>query len=173
MKRLLIVVDYQYDFVSGALGFEGAEKLEEAIYGLVKEAEACGDEIIFTKDIHGNDYMDTEEGKNLPVPHCIQGSGGEEFYGRIKKLAARHLVFEKETFGSLRLGDFIAKHKYDRIDLCGIDLSICVLANAVIAKAAAPNAHIAILLNASGTGDDVARAHAIASAKRLHIEIAE
>ena len=173
MKRLLVVVDYQNDFVNGPLGFEGAEALEEEIVSLIKEYEKNGEDIIFTRDAHDKDYLDTEEGKNLPIPHCIVGTGGEEFYGHIKKYASRHLIFEKNTFGSSRLGTYLLNHSYDEVALCGLDLSICVLANAVVAKTSCPDAHVKILAFASGCGDGKAAESAKNAAKRMHIEIQE
>ena len=173
MKRLLVVVDYQNDFVNGTLGFDGAELLEEPIIELVKSYERNGDEIVFTKDVHGKDYADTEEGKNLPISHCIVGTGGEEFYGGVKRLASRHVIFEKNTFGSARLGTYLLSRHFDVIELCGLDFSICVLANAIIAKSSCPDAHIRILAKYSGCGDPEALEHAKCAARRLHIEVAE
>lgn len=173
MKRLLVVVDYQNDFVNGVLGFPGAELLEEPICALVKSYEREGIDIVFTKDVHSKDYDSTEEGKGGIPPHCISGSGGEEFYGGVKKLASRHVTLEKNTFGSSLLGSYLLGRKYDEIELCGLDLSICVLANAIIAKSSCPNAHIKILGSLSGCGDQEAALHAKMAAKRLQIEVVE
>ena len=76
MKRLLIVVDYQNDFVDGALGFEGAELLDGPICAKIEEYRESGDLVAFTFDTHRRNYLDTQEGRKLPVPHCIEGSGG-------------------------------------------------------------------------------------------------
>ncbi|HBX24941.1 MAG TPA: N-carbamoylsarcosine amidohydrolase, partial [Firmicutes bacterium] len=95
--NLLVVVDYQVDFVNGSLGFPLALELEEKIANLIAKKENEGYEVVFTKDEHGDDYLDTEEGKNLPIPHCIKGSGGEEFFGKIKEIASSHKVFIKHT----------------------------------------------------------------------------
>ena len=81
MKRALIVVDYQNDFVSGALGFDGAEKLDDVICRKIDDYKKDGD-IIFTFDTHTENYLDTTEGKNLPVPHCIDGSEGHKLFGK-------------------------------------------------------------------------------------------
>lgn len=83
-KSLLIVIDYQNDFVNGSLGFESASKLEDKIIDLVDKKEKEGFEVVFTKDIHEDNYLDTVEGKNLPIPHCIKGSKGEQIYGKLK-----------------------------------------------------------------------------------------
>lgn len=173
MARLLIVVDYQNDFVTGPLGYEGAELLEEPIYEVVREAEDHGDDIIFTRNVHEADYLQTEEGKNLPVPHCIAGSGGEDIFGKVKRLASRHVIFDKPSFGSNRLGTYLISHEYDVIDLCGMDLSNCVLANAIIAKTACPNAHIRILKRICGCRIPERVEHAAKAAVGMHIEIVE
>ena len=86
MKKLLIVVDYQKDFVDGALGFDGAEKFEKPIADKITDYRNRGDEIVFTFDTHGEAYMTTEEGRNLPVMHCLEGSDGWQLYGCIGEL---------------------------------------------------------------------------------------
>lgn len=169
--KCLIVIDYQVDFVDGALGFPGAEKIEGRISSLIKEYKEKGDEVLFTKDTHHEDYMVTEEGKNLPVPHCIKGSKGHEFYGDIGELAKDCRVFEKATFPSSELLHYLESKDYEEIALCGLDTSICVISNAIIAKAACPNAHIVVYRGASGSGDAEAEEAAIKAMKRLHIEI--
>ena len=106
MKKLLIVVDYQNDFVSGSLGFEGAEKLEEPIGEKIKAYHNMGSngQVIFTMDTHDRHYMDTQEGKHLPIEHCIEGQDGWQLYGSIADLKdSNDLVFSKPTFGSYEL----------------------------------------------------------------------
>ena len=81
MKRLLLVVDYQKDFVDGALGFAGAEKLDGPISAKIAQYRAAGDDVAFTMDTHGPDYLDTQEGRKLPVPHCLLNADGWQLYG--------------------------------------------------------------------------------------------
>ena len=101
MKRLLIVVDYQNDFVDGSLGFPGAELLEEPIAAKIEEYRSAADVIAFTFDTHRCDYLETQEGRNLPVEHCIEGAPGHALYGRIAELIRpTDEVFEKPSFGS-------------------------------------------------------------------------
>ena len=83
MKRLLVVVDYQNDFVDGALGFPGAEKLEKPIADKIAAYREAGDEVAFTFDTHRRNYLDTQEGKNLPVAHCVEGTPGHDLYGQV------------------------------------------------------------------------------------------
>lgn len=142
MKKLLIVVDYQNDFVNGALGFIEAAALEEGI--CAKIDEYANDEIVYTLDTHTDNYMSTQEGRNLPVPHCIKGTKGHELYGRVSEKLSGKKFFEKNTFPSLELGKFLEGKAYDTIELCGLVSSICVISNAVIAKAACPEAEIVV-----------------------------
>lgn len=171
MKKLLIVVDYQVDFVNGALGFPRGEALEAPICSLIKQFEDAGDDVVFTLDTHPQNYMETEEGKYLPVPHCIKGTHGHELYGEVKNLAKGHKIFEKPTFPSLELGEYLKTTQYDEVTVCGLDLSICVLSNAVIAKASLPNAHIKVNLEFSSGGDEAANKVAIEQLKRIQVEV--
>ena len=171
MKKILVVVDFQNDFVDGSLGFPGAEKLEEPILKLVKEYSANGHEVVFTTDVHEEDYLETEEGKHLPIIHCQRGSKGALMYGKIQELSKGYKVFDKGAFGSDLLLKHLQTDYYDEIDICGLDSSICVTANAVVAKVACPNAHIRVLAYASGSGDKTAEEHAYKALERLQIEI--
>ena len=146
MKRLLIVVDMQNDFVDGALGFEGADRIIPGIIDRISEYEKSGDEIIYTLDTHFEEYMNTQEGKNLPVPHCIKGSEGHKLVPALESVLSGKKAFEKPTFGSMELGKFIESNAadYSSIELCGLVSNICVVSNAVIAKAAAPEAEIIV-----------------------------
>ena len=94
MKKLLIVIDYQVDFVSGALGFPGAELLEAKIADRIKLAKQNGEDVVFTRDIHDKLYLNSEEGKHLPIEHCIKDTEGSEFVGEIKELAKGEKSFE-------------------------------------------------------------------------------
>lgn len=142
MKKLLIVVDYQNDFVNGALGFSEAAALEEGI--CAKIDEYANDEIIYTLDTHTDNYMSTQEGKKLPVPHCIKNTSGHELYGKVGGKLGGKKFFEKNTFPSLELGKFLEGKAYDVIELCGLVSNICVISNAIIAKAACPEAEIVV-----------------------------
>jgi len=146
MKKLLVVVDCQKDFIDGALGFEGADKIIPGIIARIGEYKSAGDEVVYTLDTHTEDYMNTQEGRNLPVPHCIKDSEGFA----LDSVLAPHLedcrAFEKPTFGSMDLADYIRSNasEYSEIELCGLVSNICVISNAVIAKAAAPEAEIVV-----------------------------
>ena len=138
MKKLLVVVDYQNDFVDGALGFEGAELIEDRIFQLIEYFEKNDDYVCFTLDTHERDYLKTTEGQNLPVEHCIKGTHGWQVVDRLKESFGKHPHFEKHTFGSMDLGNYIRGLNtiIDEVYLVGLVSNICVISNAIIAKAA-------------------------------------
>lgn len=171
MKRALIVVDYQNDFVSGALGFDGAEKLDEVICRKIDDYKKDGD-IIFTFDTHGENYLDTMEGKNLPVPHCIDGSEGHKLFGKTAEKADENCFhFKKYTFGSLELAEFLKEKNYDSVELCGLVSNICVLSNAVLAKAALPDSEIIVDSKATSSADPEMDQKTFDILKGIHIKV--
>ena len=171
MKKLLVVVDYQNDFVNGSLGFNDAVLLEEKIADLIIEFENNDDDVVFTLDTHYENYSDTIEGKNLPISHCIKGTKGHDIFGSVKNLSLPHRVFEKETFGSKELFEFLLKHEYDEIHFCGVVTNICVISNAVIAKSALPNAMIFIHKDLVASNDLMMEEKALDVMKNLHMNI--
>jgi nicotinamidase-related amidase len=172
MKRLLVVVDYQNDFIDGALGFSGADNIEGSIIELIKEFESKDEDIVFTVDTHLSDYMDTNEGANLPVPHCIKGSDGWKIRNSLTPYIKDNKVFEKHTFGSSELGLFIKEKNYDEIVLCGLVSDICVATNALIAKSfAGPCAKIRIVRSATSSFDLGMQEKTFDVLKHLHIII--
>lgn len=155
MKRLLIVVDYQNDFVDGALGFEGAEVLDERICAKIDEYREAGDSVCFTYDTHHGNYLQTQEGQKLPIPHCIEGTPGYELYGGVaSRLRESDTVFRKPTFGSSALAERLVERQrvatevgslpYQSIELVGLVSNMCVLSNAVIARTACPDVPIIV-----------------------------
>lgn len=145
MKKLLLVIDYQKDFVDGALGFPGAETLDGPIAQKIAEYRSGGEDVAFTLDTHGEDYLQTQEGRNLPVPHCLRGTPGWELYGQVGKARQpSDPVMEKPAFPSLELGSWLRERGYEQVELVGLVSYICVISNAVIAKAALPEAQILV-----------------------------
>ena len=171
MKKLLIVVDYQVDFVSGSLGFIEAKVLENKIVDKIIEFENNDDEVIFTLDTHYEDYMNTIEGCNLPVVHCIKNTIGHELYGAVKNMSFGHKIFEKETFGSSELFKYLINNQFDEVHFCGVVTNICVISNAVIAKAALPNSKIVIYKDLVASNDKVLEEKALEIMKNLHMNI--
>lgn len=171
MKKLLIVVDYQKDFVDGALGFSGAEKLEPLIVNRIEQANNENEDVVFTKDVHSKDYLMSEEGKNLPVEHCIKNSEGSMLFGRLEEISKKYPCFEKPSFGSLDLGEYLKNKSYQQVTIIGLVSYICVFSNAIIAKAALPNAHIVVEKNLTSAADLHAQEVGFEALKNLHIEI--
>ena len=170
MKKLLIVVDYQVDFVSGSLGFPDALELEK-IVDRILDYENNEDDVVFTLDTHYENYPETVEGINLPITHCVKNTIGHELYGSVKDLAIMHRVFEKETFGSSKLFEYLQENHYDEVELCGVVTNICVNSNAVIVKSALPNAKITIRRELVASNDKALEENAFTIMKNLHMEI--
>ena len=172
MQKLLIVVDYQNDFIDGALGFNDADKIAPRIVELIKEFRNNNDEVVFTYDTHDEQYMKTTEGAYLPVPHCLKGSEGWDLHPSIKDLVKDSKVFYKPGFGSIELGHYIESKNYDEIYLCGLVSDICVFSNAIVAKAAAsPYCKIKIVRDATSSFDLDMQEKAFDVLKHLHMEI--
>ncbi len=152
MKKCLIVVDYQNDFVDGSLGFAASVDLDEKIAAKVQKYHEEKADVIFTMDTHENNYMETQEGQNLPIPHCIRGTEGWALYGKTAEAKLpSDMVIEKPTFPSYELGALLREKAYDAIELVGVVTDICVLSNAVIAKAALPEAKISVDASCTAT----------------------
>ena len=172
MQRCLIVVDYQNDFVSGALGFPGAEQLDTRIAAKIRAYRAAGDAVVFTFDTHGADYMQTQEGENLPVPHCLLGTPGHGLYGTTAELMLEtDKRFYKPTFGSGDLYVHLTETPFSGIEIVGLLSNICVLANAVLAKTAQPETPISVDANATASHDPVLHQAALAVLASLQVQI--
>ena len=174
MKKLLVVVDYQNDFVDGALGFDGAEAIEDEIVKLVDEFEKNNDYVAFTLDTHESDYLYTTEGRNLPVKHCIIGTEGWQIRERLQDAMKRHPVFEKHTFGSIDLGNFIKGLNVliDEVYLVGLVSNICVISNAIIAKAALGKyGKVFVVKNATASFDEEMQQKGFDILENLHIKV--
>ena len=147
MNRFLFVIDYQNDFVDGALGFPGAEKLDEKIAAKVR-AYGKG-HVLFTRDTHFENYLTTREGRNLPVEHCIRGSHGWEVYGETAKALAEvdAPAIDKLVFGMDVSDPAIAAvlpEAADEIELVGLVSNSCGVSNAVVLQSKYPEATILV-----------------------------
>ena len=140
--RLLVVVDMQSDFLTGALPAAGAQDILPRVAARIRAAQECGETVVFTRDTHGADYANTQEGRNLPVPHCIAGTPGWEIDPSLPVGKAR--IFDKPCFGSVGLGTFAAANGFTDIELIGVCTDICVLSNAVLLKAFCPEARLSV-----------------------------
>ena len=146
MKKILIVVDMQNDFISGSLGTKEAVSIVPCVRERLEQARLSGETIIFTRDTHNEDYMNTQEGKKLPVPHCINGTHGHEIEESLKPYAADAIVIDKPTFGSYSLVDML-RSMVDQdtvIELLGLCTDICVASNALLIKNAFPEIRVQV-----------------------------
>lgn len=146
MKKFLIVVDMQNDFVDGALGTKEAVSIVDNV---VEKINTFDGEIIATLDTHFEDYMDTNEGKNLPVKHCIKGTDGWKLNEKVESALNKkgYTELEKITFGSVNLPSLIKEKAGDNdfsIELVGLCTDICVVSNALILKANFPENEICV-----------------------------
>lgn len=142
--KILLVVDMQNDFVVGNLGTKEAVAI---VPNVVKKINEFSGEVIFTKDTHSEDYLTTQEGKNLPVPHCIKGSHGWKFVDGIDESRALK-VFEKESFGSAELGPYLVslnqEEKIEEVEVIGVCTDVCVIINAMVVKTFLPEVKVTV-----------------------------
>ncbi len=136
--RYLIVVDMQNDFVTGSLGSKMAEMIVPAVCEKIRSYKAQGSTVFMTLDTHFKDYLETPEGKKLPVEHCIKGTEGWQPETQVAEaIGGSAEVYEKSTFGSAELAQHLAEitKAGDEIELCGLCTDICVVSNALLIKA--------------------------------------
>lgn len=138
MKKTLIVIDMQNDFIDGSLGTDEAVKIVPNVRKKIEEYRSNGNEIIFTRDTHGEDYLNTPEGKKLPVVHCVKNTHGWQIADGLDVPDAIHI--DKPSFGYTRWDKFC----FEKIELVGLCTDICVVSNALILKALFPNAEISV-----------------------------
>lgn len=148
MKKLLMVVDMQNDFVDGALGTPEAQAIVPKVRAKVAEAVKANIPICFTRDTHDEFYLKTQEGKHLPVEHCIKGTHGHEILDGLIPENAVYTVIDKPTFGYIPIFDILAESDMisddTEIEIIGICTDICVVSNALIIKALFPEAKVTV-----------------------------
>lgn len=145
MRKLLIVIDMQNDFIDGALGTREAEAIVENVKAKIREY-APGD-IIATRDTHEVNYLETQEGKYLPVKHCIRGTEGWQVRSDIAELLREARVYDKPTFGSTELAEdmkTLSEREEIELELVGLCTDICVVSNALLLKAVMPEVRISV-----------------------------
>jgi nicotinamidase-related amidase len=176
MKKLLVVVDFQNDFIDGALGTPEAVAIVPNVSNKIKNWDG---DIVFTADTHGQNYLKTNEGKHLPVAHCVKDTNGWELNSTVAEIVKENIsstyfeksTFLKSTFGSLDLMEYLKDNNFDYIEFIGLCTDICVVSNAIMAKAYLPESKIVV--NASccaGVTPDTHKA-ALTTMKMCQIEI--
>jgi nicotinamidase-related amidase len=145
-NKILIVIDMQKDFVDGSLGTKEAAAI---VPNVIKKINDFDGKVIYTKDTHYEDYLETTEGKKLPVKHCIQGTKGHELQEDIHELCKKNqsAIYEKVTFGSSEMAKELQKefkNSLEEIELIGLCTDICVISNALMLKAFFPETKIVV-----------------------------
>ena len=144
-RKILIVIDMQNDFIDGALGTKEAQAIVPAVVEKIKSYPK--ENVYATRDTHPDDYLNTQEGKYLPVPHCIQGTEGWQICKEISTLFSEDHIFNKPTFGSVELAKAVkemAEKETIEIELVGLCTDICVVSNALLLKAVLPETKISV-----------------------------
>ncbi len=172
MRKLLVVVDMQKDFIDGSLGTKEAEKIVD---GVVEEIKKYRTEDIFaTRDTHTEDYLQTQEGKKLPVVHCVKGTEGWEINGKVKEALKGAEVMDKPTFGSKKLAEKIAglaAEEEIEVTLVGLCTDICVVSNALLIKAYLPEVPVRVLASCCAGVTPESHQAALATMKMCQVEI--
>ena len=144
MKNYLIVVDMQNDFIDGSLGTKEAEAI---VHKVAEKIRGFDGEVIFTRDTHEEDYLETQEGRRLPVVHCVRGSAGWQIRSGLTAIRPC-TVIDKPTFGSTELGVLLTRRDMDEmigsVTLVGLCTDICVISNALLIKAFLPETPVSV-----------------------------
>lgn len=169
-KNVLVVVDMQKDFIDGALGTSEAVQIVDNVAEMIKGFDG---EVVFTRDTHFDNYLETQEGKRLPVPHCIKGSDGWRID---KKLEALRLderkVFDKPTFGCVELADYLKSlETLECVTLIGLCTDICVISNALLIKAKLPEVTIRVVEHCCAGVTPESHKNALEAMKMCQIEV--
>lgn len=170
MKKLLIVVDMQKDFINGSLGTREAVAIVPNVKKKIEEYQAAGDEVIFTLDTHEKNYLDTQEGKKLPVVHCIRGTVGWELDDSLKEFQGRR--FDMSNFGSSMIGEYVTEREYESIELVGLCTDICVITNAMLIKAFLPETPVLVDSSCCAGFTPESHENALNAMKMCQIEVA-
>lgn len=170
MKNVLVVVDMQKDFIDGALGTKEAAAIVDNVAQAVR---AFDGEVIFTRDTHHDDYLETQEGRNLPVPHCIEGTDGWQLDKKLEVLRTDDMkIFDKPTFGSVALAAYLkADGEVESVTLAGLCTDICVISNALLIKAYMPETEVRVLERCCAGVTPQSHANALEAMKMCQIKI--
>ena len=173
-NNILIVVDMQNDFIDGSLGTPEAVAI---LPNVIEKVSSFKGKVIFTFDTHDADYLNTQEGKNLPVPHCIKGTAGWMLPAKLEQLCAelRGMRFEKPTFGSVKLAQYLVdmhqQTSIDSIEIIGLCTDICVISNAMILKAAFPEVPVKVFADCCAGVTPQSHDNALAAMQACQIEV--
>ncbi|MCD8110769.1 MAG: cysteine hydrolase [Clostridiales bacterium] len=168
--KLLVVVDMQKDFVDGSLGTAEAASIVPKVRDKILKCRAEGWTVVFTRDTHTEDYLETQEGRNLPVIHCVKGTPGWEIIPELPVEGSR--IFDKVTFGSMELAQYAAGLSIlEEVQLIGLCTDICVISNALLLKAALPEVPISVDAGCCAGVTPESHKNALAAMAACQIEI--
>ena len=168
--KVLAIIDMQKDFIDGALGTKEAVSIVPKVAARLKKAREDGETVVFTRDTHHADYLSTQEGRKLPVPHCMEGTAGWQIDAALPVLDAP--VFDKPGFGSLALIDYLkGLPELESVEFIGLCTDICVISNALLVKAFYPEATITVDAAACAGASVEGHKIALSAMKTCHIDI--
>ena len=173
MRKILLVIDMQNDFINGSLGTSEAEAIVDRVAEEIRKYSA-GD-VIATRDTHTEDYLNTQEGRKLPVTHCVKGTSGWELHPQIADALKNAVVVDKPTFGSRKLAEMLEKlAELDELDitLVGLCTDICVVSNALLIKAFLPETPVRVLADCCAGVTPESHQAALDTMRMCQIEIA-
>ena len=167
--KYLVVVDMQNDFIDMALGTDEAQRIVPYVKEYIENFDG---EVIFTKDTHSENYLSTQEGKNLPVVHCVKGTLGWEICDELLPFAENRKVFEKKTFGSVELAQYMSSlDDIESVTLLGLCTDICVISNAYLIKAYMPEVKVSVVKNCCAGVTEESHERALAAMAVCQIDV--
>ena len=169
MRKALVVVDMQNDFIDGALGTTEAQEMLPRMVAKLTAEQAAGTVLVFTMDTHGADYLATQEGQKLPVEHCIRGTAGWQIADALQPFVRGAQIVEKPAFGATDLPALLAD--YDEIELVGLCTDICVISNALLLKAFYPEKPISVDASCCAGVTPESHANALAAMRMCQVEV--
>lgn len=172
MRKILLVIDMQNDFIDGPLGTPEAEAIIDKVVRVIYKYPL--EDIIATRDTHGENYLDTQEGRKLPVPHCIKGSLGWNLHPRITAALNGATIMGKSTFASRKLAEkvaVLAKTDELEVTIVGLCTDICVVSNALLLKAYLPETPIRVIESACAGTSLIAHQAALKTMEMCQIEV--
>jgi len=170
MRKILVVIDMQNDFIDGSLGTKEAVEILPRVIKKIKEYKR--QDVFATRDTHGEDYLKTLEGKHLPVPHCVKDTYGWQLQSDIGELIDEKNIFNKESFGSLDLSQHLLRLSESeelKIELVGLCTDICVISNAILIKNTLVNTDVTVDSSCSAGVTPESHKTALASLKTLQV----
>lgn len=169
-KHVLAVIDMQNDFIDGALGTKEAEDIVEKVLAQIRDFDG---EVVYTRDTHFEGYLGTQEGRRLPVPHCIRDTAGWQIREQVRQAGGEGAkTFDKLTFGSVELAQYLKDMPdLESVTLVGLCTDICVISNALVIKAFLPEVTVAVNADCCAGVTPESHKNALEAMKMCQVEI--